>query len=169
MRFPETWRLPRWTSLPLTIAGVIFAHAWIPWFLSRFAARQGWLGGTPGLWNLLGLLFVAAGAVILTWALSLHFNAAPQGWRLEATPSYLLTSGPYAYSRNPLFVAEGVVWIGWTVFYGSLSVLATLVGISILAVSWFVPFEERKLEARFGDTYCEYKRRVPRWSGRPRM
>ena len=78
--------------------------------------------------------------------------------------AFLLTRGPYAYSRNPMYVSELALWLGWAVFYGNISVL---IGFVIL-FAVLVPgarYEERVLEARFGDAYRAYRGRVPRWLG----
>jgi protein-S-isoprenylcysteine O-methyltransferase Ste14 len=104
----------------------------------------------------------------VVWGLVPHFTAAPQGWQFELTPQYLLRRGPYRFSRNPIYLAYGPLWLGWIVFYGSAALLLTCV------VGWFfvnsvlIPSEERKLEARFGEAYRDYKRTVPRWLGRVR-
>jgi len=82
---------------------------------------------------------------------------------LESTPSYLLTEGPYRYSRNPAYVAMLTIWFGWTVFYGSLLVLVGLVFAWLLLNYVVIPREERGLEARHKETYRQYLQRVPRW------
>jgi len=163
--------LPRWLGLITHLVAFPTAHAALPWALSLTAVRHGWIGGRPSIGNLLGLIPVAVGVYVLFWSIRVHFTAAPNGWDLERTPhyptpSYLLTNGPYRYSRNPLYLAELAVWLGWIVFYGSLVVL----GVLAVAVLWLVPVimrhEERGLEARFGEAYREYKRITPRWFGR---
>jgi protein-S-isoprenylcysteine O-methyltransferase Ste14 len=79
------------------------------------------------------------------------------------TPSYLLVRGPYRFTRNPMYVAAFAIWFGWTVFYGSALVLAGLAVILIAVEFAVVPFEEHRLEQRWGDAYREYRRQVPRW------
>jgi protein-S-isoprenylcysteine O-methyltransferase Ste14 len=81
-------------------------------------------------------------------------------------PPYLLTDGPYAWSRNPIYVSVLVLWIGWTVFYGSVAVLLTIIVASASIVPWLVLAEERALEADFGERYLRYKNEVRRWLGR---
>jgi protein-S-isoprenylcysteine O-methyltransferase Ste14 len=115
-----------------------------------------------------GLLTVAAGTALVAWAVAAHSEAAPRGWALEAWPTreYLLRSGPYRLSRNPMYLGEAVVWLGWSLFYGSPAVWA---GLAFLCAAWarIVPWEERRLLERFGDDYRAYLAAVPRWVGRP--
>jgi protein-S-isoprenylcysteine O-methyltransferase Ste14 len=166
-------RIPPWLGLVGHSTVLPLFHAGVPWYLSTLGARHGWTAGAPRIWNLSGLALVALGAAGLAWSLRAHFQAAPRGWAIERTrhyptPAYLLLKGPYRYSRNPIYVAEGAIWLGWIVFYGSLVTLAALAAMSLILAPIVLPREERGLEARFGDAYREYKRTAPRWLGRPR-
>lgn len=58
--------------------------------------------------------------------------------------------------------------MGWALFYGSIAVLAVFLLIAVAMNFVAVPREERNLEARFGETYRQYKSEVPRWLGKPR-
>jgi len=70
-----------------------------------------------------------------------------EGWTLVSwpTPEYLLRSGPYRLSRNPMYVGEAVVWLGWEIFYSRAAVCA--------AGTTIVRWEEGRLLKRFGDEY----------------
>jgi protein-S-isoprenylcysteine O-methyltransferase Ste14 len=160
---PQKAPLPHWLGGLILTFAFLLLHIAAPWGLSLLAARHGWVDGRPGPWNLIALLPVAAGIGGTLWIIALHFRASPDSL-LELHPGRkLLTPGPYAFSRNPAYLFELAFWLGWTLFYGS---LAVLIGFLL----WFglfkfvlVPSEERDLEARFGQAYLEYKRRVPRW------
>ena len=41
------------------------------------------------------------------------------------TPDYLVTDGPYRFSRNPLYVGDIVMWVGWAVVFGSPAIAST--------------------------------------------
>ena len=86
--------------------------------------------------------------------------------KLERTPIYLLTQGPYRFSRNPKYIAELALWLGWAILYGSIPIGIALLIMGPLMNKRFVAREERDLEARFGKSYMEYKSRVPRWIGK---
>jgi protein-S-isoprenylcysteine O-methyltransferase Ste14 len=150
------------------VGGTLAVHVALPWALSLSTPRHGWGRGYPGRPNLLGLLPVAAGLAMIAWGGSLHVAAAPGGWALERTPPYLLVGGPYRFSRNPMYLLELAMWLGWAIFYGSraLGGAALLWWLDFAVVA--VPAEERQLEARFGEAYLRYKTMVPRWVGLPR-
>ena len=164
--------LPRWLALGLGffawLVAIPLAHCGLPLVISRFAPHYGWTSGSPGYWNFLGLIPVVFGIVCLAWIMVLGFVQTPEKVELEWNSPFLLKQGPYAITRNPMYVAELGLWLGWACFYGSIPVL---IGFLILcAVVNFVilPREERALEARFGESFRQYKREVPRWLGKIR-
>ena len=111
---------------------------------------------------------IALGIAGLIWIMMVAFVETPDRIELPL-PTFLLTRGPYAYSRNPMYVSELTLWLGWAVFYGSVGVLIGFVILFAVLVP-AVRYEERVLEARFGNAYRAYSGRVPRWLGtrRPR-
>jgi protein-S-isoprenylcysteine O-methyltransferase Ste14 len=158
--------LPRWIALVVTPVVFLLGHVVLPQALSELTIHHGWTSGRPGWLNLLGIPLVAAGGAGLAWCLRLHFaSSAGSGFEMSATQDYLVTHGPYRFTRNPVYLSGIVIWLGWVVIYGSFAVLIGLVvlwgSVALLAVPW----EERKLEARFGDAYLQYQSRVPRWLG----
>jgi|SRR6266498_3731010 len=156
-------RIPRWAAPIYLVGGTLGVHVLLPWAISLLTRRNGWSRGRPSLWNYLGVVPVACGLGMIAWAGSVHILSAPQGWQLQRTPEYMLRSGPYRFSRNPMYVCELAMWLGWATFYGSVALLAASVAWWITFVFAIVPDEERQLEARFGQSYVEYKRSVPRW------
>jgi protein-S-isoprenylcysteine O-methyltransferase Ste14 len=152
-----------------------FALLVLPWLLSLLAPRLGWTEHGPAAWNMLGLFPVVAGVLGLAWVLSVMFAQIPKlppvveldegEGLLTATPRILITHGPFAYSRNPTYLAATFIWLGWTIFYGSVVMLIWTVVGGTLFFYLKVPQEERGLEARFGEVYRAYRRRVPRWIG----
>jgi len=86
-----------------------------------------------------------------------------------APPTHLVTKGPYRYSRNPLYVARLLFLWGASLVLGSPGVL-TLSVLLLFALHFVVvPREEGRLAQRFGGSYDEYRRSVPRWIGVRRM
>jgi len=87
----------------------------------------------------------------------LHLGRTPERVELEWTPKYLLMRGPYVFTRNPMYVAELALWLGWALFYGSVPVFVGFVVLGVVMNFVAVPREERALEARFGEAYLQYK------------
>jgi len=161
--------LPRWAALIIALIFWVLllplVHAGIPWALSLFTPRYGWTEGQPGTWNWLGLIPIVPATICLIWLMILHFSRMPQNVKLERTPKYLLTGGPYRFTRNPMYIAELALWLGWAILYGSIPIFALLV-MAPLGFKRVVAREERDLQARFGESYVEYKNKVPRWFGK---
>ena len=145
------------------VVGVPLAHGVLPWSISLLGARHAWVEGRPGIVNLIGFFPIAGGIVMLVWIMVLHLRRTPERVNLELTPTYLLIRGPYVVTRNPMYVAELSLWLGWAVFYGSLPVAVGVVVLWSLMNFGAIPREERTLEERFGEAYRDYERAVPRW------
>ena len=79
----------------------------------------------------------------------------------------LVNHGPFAWSRNPLYVGNVLIWMGVITISGVLWFLP--VAILLFAVEYFyiVRYEEGVLESIFGKEYLEYKQRTPRWIPTP--
>ena len=81
---------------------------------------------------------------------------------LETPPDRLVSSGPYAYSRNPMYLGHIIFLIGLTLALQSL--LASL--IVVATAVWFhsrVLADEKHLVARLGEAYVNYLAEVKRW------
>lgn len=157
---------PRWMALIYFVVMFPLGLVVAPWGLSLLSPRYGWVMSHPAVWNLFLLILIVAGIACTIWILVLHFVQAPEGWELERTPKYLLMDGPYKFTRNPIYLSELAIWLGWTLFYGS---VAVFIGYMVwwVALNYVVvPWEERNLESRFGEAYLQYKRTVPRWLGK---
>ena len=159
--------IPGWMALMIALFFWVIllplVHGGIPWALSLLTPHYGWIDGRPTTWNLLGLIPIALATILLIWLMILHFSRIPKRVRFERTPTYLLTRGPYKFSRNPMYIAELALWFGWAIFYGSIVIFVALLVMAQLMNKRVVAREERDLEARFGEAYLEYKNKVPRW------
>lgn len=81
---------------------------------------------------------------------------------LETPPDRLVDTGPYAYTRNPMYLGHLVFLIGLTLTLQSL--FAALITIAVAV--WFhirVCGDEQKLVERLGEPYARYLRSVKRW------
>jgi len=78
-------------------------------------------------------------------------------------PRVLVTDGLHRYSRNPMYLGLLVSVVGAWIMLGSLSPGLVLLFLYWLLRTRFIAYEEHVLEARFGNAYREYRRRVRRW------
>jgi protein-S-isoprenylcysteine O-methyltransferase Ste14 len=165
MNFPTS--LPRWMArlsmLFIFAVAIPLGHGVVPWALSLMTERHGWTGGVPSAWNVLGLGPLAFGIGLLAWIAIVAMRSVPPRLALGSTGNYLLTSGPYRVTRNPMYLAELSLWFGWMLVFGSLAVGLGFAAL-IATFHWFlVPWEERSLQRRLGDRYRAYATATPRW------
>src|SRR5207249_6260316 len=109
------------------------------------------------------------GAALIEWAIVSHFREAPDDAKPTAKPDYLVETGAYARSRNPLYLGGLSMWMGWAWFLGSRRAGVAAVVLATFLALVGVPYEERLLDAKFGDTYRTYMASVPRWLSCHRM
>jgi protein-S-isoprenylcysteine O-methyltransferase Ste14 len=86
--------------------------------------------------------------------------------RRVAAPT-LLDGGPYAWCRNPLYLANATILVGLTLLFDSRWMVGLALPAALLGIRSIVAAEERVLLATFGDRYRDYCRRVPRFLPRP--
>lgn len=79
-----------------------------------------------------------------------------------APPPRLVTSGPFAWTRNPIILSHFFGALGASLIAGSIIAVLTVFLLS-LPSQGIVRHEERTLEARFGEAYRAYEAIVPRW------
>ena len=83
--------------------------------------------------------------------------------RPDKPTTAIVKDGPYRFTRNPIYLANTVLYVGVTLLFNAFWPLLTLVPFFLLLHWGVVRREERYLEARFGETYLDYKSRVRRW------
>ena len=109
-----------------------------------------------------GFVFVVVGIGFAFSALGI-FKKTKTTTVPHETPSTLVTSGPYRFTRNPMYVGLTLIYLG--VAGTRLEIWPAIVLPLLLAYVNFVviPVEERSLRGVFGDAYQEYGARVGRW------
>jgi protein-S-isoprenylcysteine O-methyltransferase Ste14 len=88
------------------------------------------------------------------------------GWGMQTLPDQMVTTGPYAYTRNPMYLGHLIFLFGLGLFVRSKLVLIFAAGIAY----WFnqrVAEDERRLETLWGTPYRAYRASVPRWLPKP--
>lgn len=142
------WLFRKRTSIPLPI---VIALLVIP---PRVAdARLTWL-------LYAGLAVVLAGEAIRFWGVH-HIGAISRTRSERLGP--LIDSGPFAHVRNPLYIGNVLLWVGFALS-ARLPWLAPVIFV-LLALEYhaIVRWEEQLLASRMGAPYVDYLTRVPRW------
>ena len=106
------------------------------------------------------LVFVGLGFAFsaVNWFMKLHTTLDPHG-----SVSAIVTSGPYRFSRNPIYLGFVCTLIGLLFALGNYwgAVLSPLLMVSLYRL--VIKHEEAYLEKKFKDQYTSYKSRVRRW------
>jgi protein-S-isoprenylcysteine O-methyltransferase Ste14 len=123
----------------------------------------------PAPWNHLGWVVMAIAPVAPIAAFiqlrRAHTTANPHK---PETATTLVTSGVYAWTRNPMYLGLSILLLGWAIKLGSLSAIwGPVLFVPLIQLAQIVP-EEHALRKRFPGQYQEYRRNVSRWFGRRR-
>lgn len=113
-------------------------------------------------YSYLGAAVMLLGLALATWASTL-FRKAGTGFQLRGGGTALVTSGPYRFSRNPMYLGMLIWLLGLAILLGSLSVFLFPVLFFLLANFLVIPLEEKGLAETLGTRFADYKRRVRRW------
>jgi protein-S-isoprenylcysteine O-methyltransferase Ste14 len=113
--------------------------------------------GTP-----VGALLTLAGVALFIYAVR-TFRAAGTPIPGNRPTTTIVRTGPYRFSRNPIYLAFSLLQLGLALWVNSLSLAITLIPGVALMSSVVIPREERYLEARFPSEYASYKASVRRW------
>jgi protein-S-isoprenylcysteine O-methyltransferase Ste14 len=114
----------------------------------------------PHIWIGLAIFALAFGLAI--WAIATFRRA---GTRIETNlpTSTIVTSGPYRFARNPIYLGMLLGQIGLAIAFNTLWILSTLVPFFLVLRYGVVAREEVYLDRKFGDEYRRYVARVRRW------
>jgi protein-S-isoprenylcysteine O-methyltransferase Ste14 len=142
------WLFKQRTSLPLPIVAALLLipppagdlnRTWLP------------LAGVP---------VVLLGELVRMWGV--HYIGAISRTRTDRLGP-LIDSGPFALVRNPLYLGNILLWLGFAVSARLIWLAPIVVVLLALEYHAIVRWEERLLETRMGEVYRQYMQRVPRW------
>jgi protein-S-isoprenylcysteine O-methyltransferase Ste14 len=115
------------------------------------------------IWSLIiGFIIVACGELLRLWGVSWAGSETRTTGHMEGT--YLIVSGPFAYTRNPLYIGNILIYFGIGIMsfaiFPYLQVFALL--FFIFQYYHIIKAEEEYLLSRYGEQFKEYKKNVPR-------
>jgi protein-S-isoprenylcysteine O-methyltransferase Ste14 len=107
------------------------------------------------------LVFVLALA-LFAWAI-VTISRAGSNVPTNRPTTTIVESGPYRFTRNPIYTGMFLGLIGLAIAFDTLWLFMTLVPFALVIRYGVVAREEAYLERRFGDVYRDYRSRVRRW------
>src|ERR1039458_6579074 len=159
---------PRTGPILKTMLFIILAPGtvtlWVPYLLLRRyghrpVAGVDWLALAPS----------AVGALILLWCMR-DFAVVGHGTPAPIDPpKVLVVSGPYRFVRNPMYWGVELVLLGEAICFRSTQLVAYAISVGFCVQLFIVFYEEPTLRKKFGASYQEYCRAVPRWIPRLRL
>jgi len=145
------------------IGAVLFRHrGWlpVPFLLVPLLAH----GNTDAMNWILGFVFIIVGEAIRLAGVA---AAGTVTRRRSRTVQRLVTYGIFAWMRNPLYVGNFLIWLGFIVISGVFWFIPVAILLFAIEYTLIVRYEEGVLESIFGDEYLRYKARTSRWFPRP--
>lgn len=139
---------------------VLYTIAFVLGMLIEWLVPTSFVSGLTG--PALGLALFLTGAGLMAAALRL-FRLAGTNVPTYLPTTALVTHGPYRFTRNPIYLALTLIYVGLAVAVDSLWPLLTLVPLLVVMHFGVVRREEAYLEQKFGDAYHAYRARVRRW------
>jgi protein-S-isoprenylcysteine O-methyltransferase Ste14 len=112
--------------------------------------------------SLVGVLPIAGGVLINVWSEALFHRRGTTVLPFEKT-SRLVTTGPYRFTRNPMYLGMVAILAGVALLLGSVAPALVVPAFAWSMQKRFIEPEERQLEEAFGEEYRTYRRRVRRW------
>jgi len=143
------------TYPPVIFAGFFIAGLAIDWLVPAS------LGGAA-VRRIAGGAAFASGLLIAAPAIAAFLRARTHlDVRKPATA--LVTTGPYRFSRNPMYLAASLLYAGAALWFDKPFALAALAPCLLAIEFGVIRREERYLEAKFGAPYRDYRAAVRRW------
>jgi protein-S-isoprenylcysteine O-methyltransferase Ste14 len=141
---------------PIAWALAVLAALALQWLMPLpfmpAAVPSGWVGGA---------VFVIALA-LAAWAIA-TITRAGSNVPTNMPTTTIVGTGPYRFTRNPIYLGMFLGLVGLAIAFGSLWLLVALVPFTLVIRYGVVAREEAYLERKFGHAYRRYRLRVRRW------
>jgi len=152
-----------WTATRALVYTSLFVWMW-GWVALSLRPYDGRLGGALGTWAVpLGWAVIAVGAALAAscvWTFVRRGQGTPAPFD---APRRVVAAGPYRFVRNPMYLGGFLVLCGFGLVERS-GAIVIFSALWLLVVHLAVVFlEEPDLRRKFGSTYEDYRRTVPRW------
>ena len=116
----------------------------------------------PGPWNIFGVVPLACG-IALNLVADKAFREAVTTVKPFQESTALITTGVFRITRNPMYLGYVLILIGVALIVRSLTPYVVIPVFALLMDSVFIRSEEQMLEAKFGQDWHGYAKKVRRW------
>jgi protein-S-isoprenylcysteine O-methyltransferase Ste14 len=116
----------------------------------------------PPPFTYLGIILIVLGVTLNIWSVRI-LRDHQTTTEFNRDPSYLVMSGPFRLSRNPIYLSGVILLTGIAIFLGSLITFVFPILLLLILEIIYIPSEEEILENTFSDEYRSYKQKVRRW------
>lgn len=113
-------------------------------------------------YHLLGTVSGLSGFVVMIWAWVL-FKTRNNAICPTSRATVLIQSGPYQFTRNPMYLGMLLMLCGAGFLLGSVVAFLAPMMFYVTMNEVFIPFEEQAMEEIFGADYVRYREQVRRW------
>ena len=131
------------------------------------AAAVSYLAGWPRMAGLpavpLGIMLVIAGVALSATAAALFHREGTQLKPTSTTNHRLVTSGPFRFTRNPMYLGLVLITYVGIAFWVRVTMFLAPVAIFVTVNVFHIPFEEAKMRRQFGAEFDAYMSKVRRW------
>jgi protein-S-isoprenylcysteine O-methyltransferase Ste14 len=103
----------------------------------------------------------SGGIFLVGWSISIQYTLGKGTPFPKVATQQLITTGPYAFTRNPMTLGALLLYLGIAVGLGSIPVLLLVMIIFSVLLTFIYKHETPELTERFGKEYLEYRKRTP--------
>jgi protein-S-isoprenylcysteine O-methyltransferase Ste14 len=148
------------TLLVRAMLAFLICPGTVAFFVPIFLLAPGGPGSFVDAWALIPL---AGGAGLLLWCVWEFYSAGRGTLAPWPPPQELVESGPYRFSRNPMYIAVLLLLCGWALGFRSRTLVLYAVAFVFAFHLRVVLYEEPWLARTHGEKWTLYKAHVPRW------
>ncbi|MGB6346193.1 MAG: isoprenylcysteine carboxylmethyltransferase family protein [Methyloceanibacter sp.] len=143
---------------PLLFAGALLIGCLLSWLIPIGPGLGAANGRALAVGGSLALAGLALGVLSIR-----EFRRAGTSVVPGEPSTTLLETGPYRFTRNPIYIGLVILYFGLAIVLTSAWMLVLLLPVLIVLQRGVVEREEAYLKAKFGQAYRQYQARVPRW------
>jgi len=153
---PETVRKKVISIFLFALILLVAVEVGIVWLIDSWGSfGHGW-------WNqVIGVLMTMGGMALVVWSVFIQYTLGKGTPFPKVATQNLITTGPYACTRNPMTLGAFFVYMGIAVWMGSCVVVVFILVIFTSLLTFIYKHETRELTERFSAEYLEYRKRTP--------